>query len=155
MAKLRKKQRIMMLVFGGVALAISATLVGMSFSSAISFFVSPTKLLENETSGQYAEGQRLKLGGVVEAEETMMADGTIRFVITDYDQSIPVNFKGILPDLFQPGEMAIAEGQYRDGVFVADSVLAKHDEKYRPREVEEALRESGRLHEYENQDAIN
>ncbi len=155
MARMRKKQRVMMLVFGGIALAISATLVGMSFSSAISFFVSPTKLIENETTGQYKDGQRLKLGGVVEDDEKTLEDGTIRFVITDYDTSIPVNFKGILPDLFQPGEMAIAEGKFVDGIFVADSVLAKHDEKYRPREVEDALRESGRLGKYEAQSATN
>lgn len=145
----------MLLVFGGIALAISATLVGMSFSNAISFFVSPTKLIENDTAGQYPEGQRLKLGGVVEGDETLLADGTISFVITDYDTSIPVNFKGILPDLFQPGEMAIAEGRFEGGIFVAESVLAKHDEKYRPREVEDALRESGRLEKYEQESATN
>jgi len=73
-----------------------------------------------------------------------MDDGVIRFVITDTARSVPVTFKGILPDLFREGQGVVAEGRLQpDGTFVADTVLAKHDEKYMPREVADALKKRG------------
>ena len=147
MASLKRKQRVQLLIFGGVALGMSAALVAFAFSDSISFFVGPSKLLAEAES--YPQTRRLKLGGVVDGDPETGEDGAVRFVITDYDESIPVTYKGVLPDLFKPGEMAIAEGYFDGTTFTADSVLAKHDEKYRPREVEDALREAGRLDEYE------
>ncbi|RMF01584.1 MAG: cytochrome c maturation protein CcmE, partial [Alphaproteobacteria bacterium] len=107
----------------------------------IVFFYSPSDVREKNI----ATGQRFRLGGLVEQGSVKRGEGTqVRFVITDTANSIPVTYTGVLPDLFREGQGVITEGKLgADGVFVADSVLAKHDENYMPPEVAEALRKQG------------
>ena len=126
---------------GGVAVAAAAGLVLTAFEDNIVFFHSPTELSERI----FAPTQRLRIGGLVEAGSVAKAaDGaSVSFTVTDTARSVPVTFKGILPDLFREGQGIVAEGHLREGVFVATEVLAKHDETYMPPEVAEAIKKSG------------
>ena len=126
---------------GGAAVAAAAALVLTAFEDNIVFFHSPTELSERN----FAPSQRLRIGGLVEAGSVAKAaDGvSVSFTVTDTAKSVPVTFKGILPDLFREGQGIVAEGHLREGVFVATDVLAKHDETYMPPEVAEAIKKSG------------
>jgi cytochrome c-type biogenesis protein CcmE len=92
-------------------------------------------------SGAVKPGERFRLGGMVRKGSVERGGGTVvRFVVVDTKSAVPVRYDGILPDLFSEGQVAVAEGRLEpDGVFVADTVLAKHDENYMPREVADAL----------------
>lgn len=138
----RKHQRMTLLGAGGLAVAAAAALVLTAFEDNIVFFHSPTELSERD----FAPTQRLRIGGLVEAGSVAKAaDGvSVSFTVTDTAKSVPVTFKGILPDLFREGQGIVAEGHLREGVFVATEVLAKHDETYMPPEVAEAIKKSGR-----------
>ena len=137
----RKHQRMTLLGVGGLAVAAAAALVLTAFEDNIVFFHSPTELSERN----FAPAQRLRIGGLVEAGSVAKAaDGvSVSFTVTDTAKSVPVTFKGILPDLFREGQGIVAEGHLREGVFVATEVLAKHDETYMPPEVAEAIKKSG------------
>lgn len=137
----RKHQRMTLLGAGGLAVAAAAALVLTAFEDNIVFFHSPTELSERN----FAPTQRLRIGGLVEAGSVAKAaDGvSVSFTVTDTAKSVPVTFKGILPDLFREGQGIVAEGHLREGVFVATEVLAKHDETYMPPEVAEAIKKSG------------
>ena len=137
----RKHQRMTLLGAGGLAVAAAAALVLTAFEDNIVFFHSPTELSERN----FAPTQRLRIGGLVEAGSVAKAaDGvSVSFTVTDTAKSVPVTFRGILPDLFREGQGIVAEGHLREGVFVATEVLAKHDETYMPPEVAEAIKKSG------------
>ena len=137
----RKHQRMTLLGAGGLAVAAAAALVLTAFEDNIVFFHSPSELSERD----FAPTQRLRIGGLVEAGSVAKAaDGvSVSFTVTDTAKSVPVTFKGILPDLFREGQGIVAEGHLREGVFVATDVLAKHDETYMPPEVAEAIKKSG------------
>ena len=137
----RKHQRMTLLGAGGLAVAAAAALVLTAFEDNIVFFHSPSELSERN----FAPTQRLRIGGLVEAGSVAKAaDGvSVSFTVTDTAKSVPVTFKGILPDLFREGQGIVAEGHLREGVFVATDVLAKHDETYMPPEVAEAIKKSG------------
>ena len=137
----RKHQRMTLLGAGGLAVAAAAALALTAFEDNIVFFHSPTELSERN----FAPTQRLRIGGLVEAGSVAKAaDGvSVSFTVTDTAKSVPVTFKGILPDLFREGQGIVAEGHLREGVFVATEVLAKHDETYMPPEVAEAIKKSG------------
>ena len=90
-----------------------------------------------------APGLRLRVGGLVQEGSVVKQGNEVRFVVTDLAHTVPVTFRGILPDLFREGQGVIAEGHFKDGVFAANEVLAKHDEKYMPPEVVDALKKSG------------
>jgi len=113
-------------------------LVLNAFQSNLVFFFTPTQV----ANGEAPKGQSFRIGGMVE-EGSIARDGdglTVRFVVTDTAKSVPVAYKGILPDLFKEGKGAVAQGQLGpDGTFVASEVLAKHDENYMPPEAAEAL----------------
>ncbi len=137
----RKHQRMTLLGLGGLAIAAAAVLVLTAFEDNIVFFHSPSELSERN----FAPTQRLRIGGLVEAGSVAKAaDGaSVSFTVTDTARSVPVTFKGILPDLFREGQGIVAEGHLREGVFVATEILAKHDETYMPPEVAEAIKNSG------------
>lgn len=144
MAGLRKKQRIQLIAFGAVALALSAILVGLAFRDSIVFFVAPTELVAKAQAGEARPEQRLRLGGLVEdGSIEKSGDETVRFRVTDNETTVPVSFTGVLPDLFREGQGVVAEGYWRDGAFEAETILAKHDEQYMPREVAEAIKDTG------------
>lgn len=145
MAKFRKKQRIMLLVFGGVALAVSTILVSLAMRDSIVFFFGPTELMAKEAAGEIAPERRLRIGGMVVEDSVIRGEGeTMTFRVTDMENEVSVSFKGVPPDLFAEGQGVVAEGYYSGGAFRAETVLAKHDEKYIPREVEDAIKKAGR-----------
>ena len=142
MAMKRKHRRLVFLVSGMLALGVAAGLVLSAFEENLVFFYSPSDLVEKKLP----EGRRFRLGGLVEEGSVKrLSDGlTIEFVVTDLVATVPVSYKGLLPDLFGEGQGVVAEGVLSaSGVFVADGVLAKHDENYMPPEVAEALKRSG------------
>lgn len=143
----RKKQRILMLILGGVALTLSTALVSMAMRDSIVFFFGPGELSAKAASGELTHDRRVRLGGLVETGSVERDAHGARFTIVDGNGSLPVVYKGILPDLFGEGQGAVAEGYLRNGVFEAASVLAKHDENYMPREVAEELKKTGHWRE--------
>ena len=127
-------------------LAIAVTLVLNAFNDNLVFFQTPSDVVD----GKVPKGRNFRIGGMVEKGSVQRApDGlTVHFVITDTVKSIPVTYKGALPDLFKDGKGAVAQGKLdADGSFIASEVLAKHDEKYMPPEVVDALKRSGRWQE--------
>lgn len=140
MAMTRKKRRILLIAIGAFFLVSAATLVGVGMRDTIVFFFSPTEMLARDPGPD----QRLRVGGLVEEGSVQRGQGeTVRFSVTDGSTSMLISFSGVLPDLFREGQGIIAEGRLENGVFVADEVLAKHDETYMPREVADALKEQG------------
>ncbi len=138
----RKHRRLVFVVTGLVLLGAAAGLVLVAFEDSLVFFYSPTDLTEKDIP----EDRRFRIGGLVEEGSVKrLADGlTVSFRVTDLSKTVPVIYKGVLPDLFREGQGVVAEG-YLDasGVFTAEAVLAKHDENYMPPEVADALRASG------------
>jgi len=139
---LTRKQRRMSLIAAGLALlGVAVALVLFALEDTIVFFRTPTEVAEKAI----APGQRFRLGGLVEKGSVRRDEGTtVRFAVTDMEKTIPVLYSGILPDLFREGQGVVAEGRLdASGVFRADTVLAKHDETYMPREVADALKKKG------------
>lgn len=137
-----RKQRRSVLIGGCLAvLAVAVGLVLFALEDSIVFFYTPSDVAEKHLEA----GQRFRLGGLVEDGSVVRGEGTdVRFAVTDSIRSISVVYKGVLPDLFREGQGVITEGRLDDdGVFAADSVLAKHDENYMPPEVAAALKEKG------------
>lgn len=141
-----RKQRRAVLIGGGlVMMGIASILVLNALRTQVTFFMSPSEVLQDMPK----TGTRFRLGGLVEAGSFHKGKGTVStFMLTDGSKSLPVSYSGILPDLFREGQGAVAEGALTpDGVFSADTVLAKHDEKYMPPEVAAALKKSGHWQE--------
>jgi len=136
-----RKQKRSVVIFGALAmLGIAVALVLTALSDQVTFFRTPTELLAapEENSG------RIRLGGLVENGSVKKDDSTVEFAIEDVNDRVVVRYAGILPDLFREGQGVIAEGQLQsDGTFLADTVLAKHDENYMPKEVADRLKEQG------------
>ena len=140
MAGLRKKQRIRLIVLGLALLAVSAGLIGYALRDGIQYFRSPSQVADERP----APSERFRLGGLVEDGTLVKSEGeVVRFSVTDGAASVAVTYTGILPDLFREGQGMIATGTLEGDVFVATEVLAKHDEKYMPKEVADALKEQG------------
>lgn len=140
MKSLKKQRRIQILVVGALALIIATALIGYAMRDGINFFRSPSQVMEAPPPAT----ETFRLGGLVEGGSLQRGQGsTVNFRVTDGGASIPVAFTGILPDLFTENEGMIGTGKLVDGVFVADEILAKHDETYMPKEVMDALKEQG------------
>ncbi len=137
----RKQQRTTLIISGLVFLGIAAGLILYALRDTIVFFYTPSEVAEKHVQ----PGTRMRLGGLVENGSYRKGeDGVVHFAITDTDKVLKVTFKGVLPDLFKEGQGVVAEGTLLpDGTFRADTVLAKHDEKYMPREVADALKKKG------------
>ena len=137
----RKGRRLIVIAGAGLFLAAAAALTAYALGQKASYFFMPAEL----QTAVLKPGQRIRLGGLVEGGTVRRGRGTeVRFSVTDQRSSVPVTFTGVLPDLFREGQGIIAEGSLRaDGVFSADSVLAKHDETYMPREVADGLKAKG------------
>ncbi|MEY4878638.1 MAG: hypothetical protein RJB62_106 [Pseudomonadota bacterium] len=141
----KKQRRLAFAVALLLAGACGAALVVFALRDNVLFFYSPTDLVETPAP----PGQSIRIGGLVETGSLVREEGlAVRFIVTDGQNSIPVRYSGVLPDLFREGQGVIALGA-RDGggTFEASEVLAKHDEKYMPPEVADALKRSGHWEE--------
>jgi cytochrome c-type biogenesis protein CcmE len=137
-----RKQRRAALIGSGVGiLALASLLVLFALREAIVFFHTPSEVLEKNI----AAGQRIRLGGLVVEGSIKRGGGTaVEFAVTDTLKTISVSYLGVLPDLFREGQGVVAEGKLDPGGrFLADTVLAKHDETYMPPEVAKALKDKG------------
>jgi cytochrome c-type biogenesis protein CcmE len=137
-----RKQRRLVLIGGGLAvLAVAVALMLNAFRGSIAFFNSPSDIAQKHLG----PGTRIRLGGLVKAGSVVRGnDLSVRFEVTDGSAEIPVSYQGVLPDLFREGQGVVAEGVIDPGgVFDADTILAKHDETYMPKEVADALKKSG------------
>ena len=143
-----RKQRRLVLIGSSVGvLCVAVGLVLNALSGSIVFFNSPTDIKEK----QIAAGTRVRIGGLVKDGSVQRGEKLrIRFEVTDGKNDVPVKFQGIVPDLFREGQGVVAEGKLEPGgILDADTVLAKHDERYMPKEVVDALKKSGRWEESE------
>jgi len=134
-----RHKRIAVIVIGVVALGVAAALVLRAFNENLVFFFTPSQIVAHEAP----QGRTFRIGGMVEKGSVRrQADGvTVQFTVTDTAKSIPVTYKGSLPDLFREGKGVVAQGRLgADGVFRANEVLAKHDENYMPPEAAEAVK---------------
>lgn len=137
-----RKQKRLAVIGGGVAFLVAAVLLVMfAFSQSIAYFYVPGDLAK----ASVPPGTRIRLGGLVENGTVKRGEGsTITFTVTDTLSTVPVRYTGILPDLFREGQGVVAEGAFgTDGLFVADTVLAKHDETYMPKDVADRLKAQG------------
>lgn len=137
----RKQKRLSLIGLIGVVLFGAVLLVTTALRDRIVFFYTPADIVAGEKA---TSGQRIRLGGLVK-EGSVVRDGQqTSFAVTDTEADIPVTFTGILPDLFREGQGVVTEGTLDgNGMLRADTVLAKHDENYIPKEVAEALKEKG------------
>ena len=135
------RQKRMTLVLGIVAGVSVAAWLGMqAFRANVMFFFDPSQI----AAGEAPTGERFRLGGMVEKGSVEKTEGTldIKFLVTDYKHTVRVKYSGILPDLFREGQGVVAHGRLQNGTFVADEILAKHDEKYMPPEVARSLKDN-------------
>jgi cytochrome c-type biogenesis protein CcmE len=137
----RKQRRLILIGSSLGVLAFAVALILSSLRESIVFFNSPTDIADNKA----APGKRVRLGGMVKQGSLERGDNLqVRFAVTDGNKDISVNYRGIVPDLFREGQGVIAEGHVEPGgTFTADTVLAKHDENYMPREVVDTLKKQG------------
>lgn len=137
----RKQKRLSLILAGLAVLGIAAGLVLYALRDTIVFFYTPSEVAEKGVQ----PGQRLRLGGLVEKGSWKKGEGTLNtFFITDHTKTIAVTYNGQLPDLFREEQGVVAEGALGPGgTFVADTVLAKHDENYMPKDLADKLKEQG------------
>ncbi len=126
-----------------VAIVAVAALVLNAFQSNLVFFYTPSQVAANEAP----LARTFRIGGMVLAGSVKREGTTVNFIVTDTARTVPVSYVGILPDLFKEGKGVVAQGQLKEGVFVAREVLAKHDENYMPPEAAEALKRAGKTNE--------
>jgi cytochrome c-type biogenesis protein CcmE len=140
MKGLKKQRRIQIVLLAFVALGIAVALIGYAFKDGINYFRDPSQILAEPP----APNEVFRIGGLVaEGSIERGQSETVRFVVTDGAESVPVVFTGILPDLFSENQGMIGTGVYVDGVFQASEILAKHDESYMPKEVLDSLKDDG------------
>ena len=133
----RRRMLLVIGILGGVSVAGALAL--QAFRSNVMFFFDPSQV----AAGEAPPGERFRLGGMVTKGSVQRTPGSleVRFVVTDFAQSVPVVYSGVLPDLFREGQGVVADGRLQpDGTFRADEVLAKHDENYMPPEVTRSLK---------------
>ncbi len=139
----RKKRRLYFVLLGLLGIGAAAALVLTAFNDNIVFFFSPTDVATKQSLPN-----RFRVGGLVVDGSVKKNGETVLFSVTDMSNVVPIVYTGLLPDLFREGQGIVAEGHMGpNGVFAASEVLAKHDEKYMPKEVADALKASGRWQE--------
>ena len=134
----RKKRRLLLIGAAGITLAVAVSLVLFALRDSIVFFYGPTEMAEKAPP----RGTRLRIGGLVKRGSlTYGGSSTVVFAVTDLKHDIKVSYTGLLPDLFREGQGVVAEGTVGGpGLFHADTVLAKHDERYMPKDVADKLK---------------
>jgi cytochrome c-type biogenesis protein CcmE len=137
-----RRRRLLLVLALVAAAAIATTLVAFALQRNVAYLYTPAEVLR----GEAGERARFRLGGMVEKGSFQRTSGSMeaRFSVTDGDALLPVVYDRILPDLFREGQAVVATGTMRDGVFVAEEVLAKHDETYMPKELADKM---GTAHE--------
>ena len=140
-----RRRRLLLLLLLVVAAAIATTLVVMALQSNVAYLYTPVEVLRGETGAN----ARFRLGGMVEKGSFKREPGSMEshFRVTDGDAQLPVVYARILPDLFREGQAVVATGTMKDGVFVAEDVLAKHDETYMPKEVADKMGMAHKKHD--------
>ncbi|MEO6102080.1 MAG: cytochrome c maturation protein CcmE [Pseudoxanthomonas sp.] len=140
-----RRRRLLLVLLLAAAAAIAITLVVFALQRNVAYLYTPVEVLRGET-GEHA---RFRLGGMVEKGSFQRTPGSIetRFRVTDGDAQLPVVYAKILPDLFREGQAVVATGTMQHGVFVAEDVLAKHDETYMPKEVADKMGMAHRKHD--------
>ncbi|HZF98537.1 MAG TPA: cytochrome c maturation protein CcmE [Pseudoxanthomonas sp.] len=143
-----RRRRLLLVLLLVAAGALATTLVAFALQRNVAYLYTPAEVLR----GEAGERARFRLGGMVEKGSFQRASGSMeaRFRVTDGDAQLSVTYDKILPDLFREGQAVVATGTMRDGVFVAEDVLAKHDETYMPKEVADKM---GVAHEKHDVDA--
>jgi cytochrome c-type biogenesis protein CcmE len=132
-----RHKRFMWIAFGLAAIGVATALVLTAFNKNLVFFFTPSQVAANEAP----VGRTFRIGGMVQTGSVKREGVEVRFVVTDTAKSMPVVYRGQLPDLFREGKGVVAQGQLGpDGVFTAREVLAKHDENYMPPEAAEAVK---------------
>ena len=135
------RQRRLALVVGILAgVSVAALLAMRAFQDNVMFFFDPSQV----AAGEAPLGKRFRLGGMVRPGTVNRTPGSLEmsFVVTDFKRDVPVRYEGVVPDLFRENQGVVAHGRLRaDGVFVADEILAKHDENYMPPEVAKAIKD--------------
>ena len=140
MKSLKKQRRIQVIVITIIALALSTVLIGYAMRDGINFFRSPSEVLQQRPD----KNETFRMGGLVQEGSLLRGSGAvINFIVTDGNNSVLVEYSGILPDLFAEGQGMIATGNFVDGKFIASEILAKHDENYMPKEVVDTLKDQG------------
>jgi cytochrome c-type biogenesis protein CcmE len=149
-----RHKRFALIAAGLAGLALASTLVLSAFQKNLVFFFTPSQVAANEAP----QGRSFRIGGLVESGSIQrQPDGvTVKFVVTDTAKSIPVYYKGVLPDLFKEGKGVVTQGKLGgDGVFVASEVLAKHDENYMPPEAAHALEQAKQTNDKAKQTIVS
>lgn len=137
---LKKQRRIQVIALAAVALLGATGLVGYAMRDGINYFRSPSQVMSEPPRA----GETFRIGGLVVEGSIKRGEGTeVSFAVTDTNETVPVRYNGILPDLFAEGQGMIALGKLEGETFVATEVLAKHDESYMPKEVIDSLKEQG------------
>src|SRR6056297_2803169 len=140
MKSLKKKRRVQVVLVTIVALIAATAMIGYAMRDGINFFRSPAQVISEPP----APTEVFRIGGLVEEGSLVRGEGeTIRFNVTDGGGVVPVAYTGVLPDLFEENQGMVGMGSYREGVFEATEILAKHDEDYMPKEVVDSLKEQG------------
>ena len=140
-----RRKRLLLLISVLLAASIATALVLRAFNDNLVFFLTPSQVAQ----GQAKDKDSVRIGGLVQAGSIQRSAGAgkdleVRFALTDMAHTVPVVYRGVLPDLFREGQGVVTEGKFdAAGVFVADSVLAKHDENYMPPEVAKSLKDKG------------
>ena len=147
-----RRRRLLWVVALVVAAAIAATLVAMALQRNVAYLYTPNEVISGEAGAEVKSGQaRFRLGGMVAEGSVERIDGTLEshFSVTDGDALMPVTYTGILPDLFREKQAVIATGRMDGDRFVAEEVLAKHDETYMPKEVADKMGMAHQKHDVE------
>jgi cytochrome c-type biogenesis protein CcmE len=140
MKSLKKQRRIQVIALAVVALIGSTALIGYAMRDGINFFRAPSQVMAEPP----AASEVFRIGGLVEDGTLVRGESeTVSFNVTDGGATVPVTYRGVLPDLFDEGQGMVGTGRYINGVFEATEILAKHDETYMPKEVVDALKEQG------------
>ena len=140
-----RRRRLLLVLLLVVAATIATALVAFALQRNVAYLYTPAEVLRGE-AGEHA---RFRLGGMVEKGSFTRAPGSmeVHFRVTDGDAQLPVMYDKILPDLFREGQAVVATGTMRDGVFVAENILAKHDETYMPKEVADKMGQAHKKHD--------
>jgi cytochrome c-type biogenesis protein CcmE len=143
-----RRRRLLFVALLVLASGVVVSLVAMALQRNVAYLYTPAEVLRGE-AGEHA---RFRLGGMVEKGSFQRADGSLdaHFRVTDGDAQLPVAYTGILPDLFREGQAVVATGRMENGVFVAENVLAKHDETYMPKEVADKMGMAHKKHDVQD-----